>query len=93
MRQFRIYLHKDIIIKPRYIFSYLLKLVAWRYYVILDYCSQICNELDIYCSNCIKFLHVSYLIRSGLYQVGISIFSFNKYTMQLMEVRNGSCTE
>jgi hypothetical protein len=28
MCQFGIYLHKDIIIKPHYIFSYLLKLVA-----------------------------------------------------------------
>jgi len=28
MCQFRIYLHKNILIKPNYIFSYLLKLVA-----------------------------------------------------------------
>jgi hypothetical protein len=64
MCHFGIYLHKFIKNKPHYIFSYLLKLVAWQYYVILEYGNQIFYGFDFYCSNCIKFLHVRYLIRS-----------------------------
>jgi len=93
MCQFRIYVPKIIKIKPHYVSSHLLKLIAWQCYVVLYYGSKICNVFVIYCSICVKFLHVRYLIIYGVYQVGISLFSFINYAMHLKLVRICSSTE